>query len=50
MSSEHPALYARRIMGVETEFGLAAYAHGQSILGPEELSRYLFRPVVSRYR
>lgn len=37
-------------MGVETEFGLVAYRNGHAVLGPEEISRYLFRPIVSEYR
>lgn len=36
----------RRIMGVETEFGIH-YSHPQARpLAPEEVARYLFRPVV----
>lgn len=36
----------KRIFGLETEYGLA-YAQGQSRrVGPEEIARYLFRPVV----
>lgn len=39
----------RRIMGIETEYGLTCFSGGKRALGPEELARYLFRPVVSRY-
>jgi len=36
----------KRIFGLETEYGLA-YTQGQSRrVGPEEIARYLFRPVV----
>lgn len=42
--------YPRRIMGVETEFGVAAYDGATPVLTPEEISRYLFRPVVASYR
>lgn len=42
--------YPRRIMGVETEFGVAAFDGPRPVLNPEEVSRYLFRPVVAAYR
>ena len=44
------AVYPRRIMGVETEFGVAAYRAGEAVLTPEEVARYLFRPVVAEHR
>lgn len=37
----------RRIFGIETEFGVTYSAPGQRPLSPEEISRYLFRRVVS---
>lgn len=37
-------------MGVETEFGVAAYDGARQVLTPEEVARYLFRPVVARHR
>jgi proteasome accessory factor A len=37
----------RRIMGVETEFGVNATFRGSRRLSPEEVARYLFRKVVS---
>lgn len=43
-------MYPRRIMGVETEFGVAAYRDGKAVLTPEEIARYLFRPVVAKHR
>lgn len=43
-------VYPRRIMGVETEFGVTAYRDGQAVLTPEEVARYLFRPVVAAHR
>ena len=43
-------VYPRRIMGVETEFGVTAFEHGKAVLTPEEISRYLFRPVVAEHR
>ncbi|MCP1387043.1 Pup--protein ligase [Corynebacterium sp. TA-R-1] len=42
--------YPRRIMGVETEFGVTAYRDGRTVLTPEEVARYLFRPVVQQHR
>lgn len=36
-------VFTRRIMGVETEYGISGK------LSPEETARYLFRPVVSQY-
>lgn len=43
-------VFARRIMGVETEFGVTATRDGRPVLGPEEVARYLFRPVVAKYQ
>jgi proteasome accessory factor A len=37
----------RRIFGVETEYGLTCTFDGQRRLSPDEVARYLFRPVVS---
>ncbi len=37
----------RRIMGLETEFGVTAAADGQRRLSADEVARYLFRKVVS---
>ena len=37
-------------MGVETEFGVAAYDGSRQVLTPEEVARYLFRPVVAQHR
>lgn len=37
-------------MGVETEFGVSAYDGSRQVLTPEEVARYLFRPVVARHR
>lgn len=43
-------LFARRIIGVETEYGLTATSKDPSQrLTPEEVARYLFRPIVERY-
>lgn len=42
--------YTRRIVGLETEYGITCTAQGGARkLGPEEVARYLFRPVVERY-
>ncbi|WP_342319731.1 Pup--protein ligase [Corynebacterium mayonis] len=43
-------VFTRRIMGVETEFGVTAVRDGRPVLSPEEISRYLFRPVVAKHR
>jgi proteasome accessory factor A len=37
----------RRIFGVETEYGLTCTFRGQRRLSPDEVARYLFRPVLS---
>ncbi|WP_051866819.1 Pup--protein ligase [Corynebacterium atypicum] len=48
-SCEPTRARVRRIMGLETEYGLTAVADGRRALGPGELARYLFRPVVEKY-
>lgn len=45
-----PTVFYRRIMGVETEFGATAMRDGQAVLGPDEVSRYLFKPVIAQYK
>ncbi|HMT50768.1 Pup--protein ligase [Dietzia sp. UBA5065] len=41
----------RRIVGIETEFGITSVGgEGARALGPDEIARYLFRPVVERWR
>jgi proteasome accessory factor A len=41
----------RRIVGIETEFGITSVGgEGSRALGPDEIARYLFRPVVERWR
>jgi len=37
----------RRIMGLETEFGVTCTLQGQRRLNPDEVARYLFRPIVA---
>lgn len=38
-------------MGIETEYGITSVgADGARALGPDEIARYLFRPVVERHR
>src|SRR6202171_4312551 len=37
----------RRIMGIETEFGVTCTFHGHRRLSPDEVARYLFRRVGS---
>jgi len=43
-------VYPRRIMGVETEFAVAAFRDGEAVLSPDHISRYLFRPIAAKYR
>ncbi|WP_314033665.1 Pup--protein ligase [Dietzia sp. CH92] len=41
----------RRIVGIETEFGITSVSgEGARSLGADEIARYLFRPVVERWR
>lgn len=41
----------RRIVGIETEYGITSVGgEGARALGPDEIARYLFRPVVERWR
>lgn len=42
-------VHTRRIVGVETEFGITATRDGRAVLGPEEVARYLFRPIVGKH-
>lgn len=39
----------RRVFGVETEYGITCTTNGRKRLGPDELARYIFRPVVEQY-
>ena len=48
--SDSAPVYARRIMGIETEYGITASASdGQRVMSPDEIARVLFRPIVSTY-
>ncbi len=50
MTQAQAQVHARRIVGVETEYGITAVTQdGQHTLSPDEIARYLFRPVVNRY-
>ena len=41
----------RRIVGIETEYGITSVGlEGSRSLGPDEIARFLFRPVVERWR
>ena len=44
-NSSRPSV--RRIVGVETEYGITCVLRGQRRLSPDEVARYLFRKVVS---
>lgn len=49
MESTRP-VFARRIMGIETEYGLStATPKSQRALSPDEVARVLFRPIVEKY-
>lgn len=39
----------RRITGIETEFGITLTLDGTRRLGPDEIARYMFRPVIAKY-
>lgn len=43
-------MFTRRIMGLETEFGITSVLDSHRRLGPDEVARHLFAPVVERYR
>lgn len=43
-------VHTRRIMGLETEFGITSVLDSHRRLGPDEVARYLFTPVVEKYR
>lgn len=44
------AVHTRRITGLETEFGITSVLDSHRRLGPDEVARYLFAPVVEKYR
>lgn len=39
----------RRITGIETEYGITLTLDGTRRLGPDEIARYMFRPVIAKY-
>ena len=39
-------MFTKRIMGLETEYGVTCVVDGQRRLSPDEVARYLFRKVV----
>src|SRR5690625_2824168 len=44
-------VYARRIVGIETEYGITALSEpSQRHLTPDEVARELFRPVVDKHQ
>lgn len=43
------AVFTRRIMGIETEYGITFVSNGQRLLGPEETARTMFRPVMAQW-
>lgn len=44
------AAITRRIMGIETEYGITNVMASTRRLGPDEVARQLFAPVIERYR
>ena len=50
-TSQHPETGAltRRVMGVETEYGITCMDGEVRRLRPDEIAKYLFRPVVDKY-
>ena len=49
MSDQRP-VFARRIMGIETEYGLTTSAGSKErTLSPDEVARVLFRPIVQEH-
>ncbi len=44
------SVYVRRIMGLETEYGITNVLDSARRLGPEEIARQLFAPVVEAHR
>ncbi len=48
--AEDPAAaHVRRIMGIETEYGIANLLDGHTRLGPDAIARVLFSPLVQQY-
>lgn len=43
-------VHTRRITGLETEFGITSVLDSHRRLAPDEVARYLFAPVVEKYR
>ncbi|WP_295626021.1 Pup--protein ligase [uncultured Corynebacterium sp.] len=39
----------RRIAGIETEFGITCTLDGERRLGPDEIARFMFRPVIEEF-
>ncbi|APT84749.1 Pup--protein ligase [Corynebacterium aquilae] len=44
------SVFTRRIMGIETEYGITCTQDGSRRLSPDDSARYLFRPVVEQYQ
>ncbi|MEJ6019731.1 Pup--protein ligase [Corynebacterium sp. H113] len=43
------AALVRRINGIETEYGITCTVDGSRRLSPDEIARYMFRPVIEEY-
>lgn len=48
--SADKAVFTRRIMGIETEFGITCTHDGAQAVAPDDIARQLFRPIVDRFR
>ena len=48
--SADKAVFTRRIMGIETEFGITCTHDGVQAVAPDDIARQLFRPIVDRFR
>ncbi|AKE39162.1 Pup--protein ligase [Corynebacterium camporealensis] len=50
ISTESQPVFTRRIMGIETEYGLSSTGlPAERALSPDEVARVLFRPIVEEY-
>lgn len=43
------AIFTRRIMGIETEYGITCMDRSNRKLGADEIARYMFRPVIDTW-
>lgn len=48
-AGEEPRALTRRIAGIETEYGITCTLDGERRLGPDEIARFMFRPVIEEF-